>query len=59
MPEPCGMGMRMQGWDAGWISGYSGISWAPATAVTVDLLSGRQDNSHPGWFSSQVNPLPV
>lgn len=22
--------------------------------MTMDLLSGKQDNSHPGWFSSQV-----
>lgn len=46
----------MRDWDAGFRggSGYPGTARALATVVTADLLSRKQDNSHPGWFSSQV-----
>lgn len=46
----------MRDWDVGFRggSGYPGTARVLATTVTADLPSRKQDNSHPGWFSSQV-----
>lgn len=45
----------MWGWDTGWGLGIPALSrYQEANALTTDLQAGKQDNSHPGWFSSQV-----
>lgn len=41
-------------WDVGCESGYPSFAQAPDTVMVTDLLAGKQDNSHSGWFCSQV-----
>lgn len=53
--ESCTCRMGMWGWDTGWGLGTPALSrYLDANAVTTDLQAGKQDNSHPGWFFSQV-----